>query len=156
MSNSIILNSEILKKINNSEYEEIHFSTKKARNGYYNFFIHPNVGIRLYNAKVSWIDGYKKNLCFCYKKYENLNLLDFLKNVNYTINSSFKNFRNVDKDVSLFYEKDDVFYIKCFIKVNEIIRVGNVYSSVDIDLRNIWENEDKNLGINLELRKLNI
>jgi hypothetical protein len=165
-----ILNSETIPQIE----ENMSFVMKPARNNYTNYIIHPNIAVKLFNPKVSWIDPTGKNLCLCFNKYEYLSLLTMLKNINRVINYKFKSKYHKECNVSLFYERNDVFYIKCFLpnsgvnkgigKYNILFHndsddttfklplVGCIYKSVIIDIRNIWMNSDS-CGINLELKE---
>jgi hypothetical protein len=166
-----ILNSETIPQIEDT----MSFVMKPARNNYTNYIIHPNIGIKLFNPKVSWIDPSGKNLCFCFNKYEYLSLLIMLKNINRIINYKYNTKYHKNSNVSLFYEKGDVFYIKCFLpnsgssksnrKYNitfhtdedninfRLPMIGCVYKNVIIDIRNIWAN-NISCGINLELKEV--
>jgi hypothetical protein len=145
---------------------------KKFNNNTINYYISPTIGIELYNAKVSWIDPYKKNISFGFNKYENASLLLFLKSI-------YNKFDNIYHDnaynkyelytlAPFYYEKDDFFYIKCYLpRVKNIYSIksefnGNVdqftlpnkdciYNSIVIDFRNIWET-NKQAGFNMELK----
>lgn len=180
---TLILSSDSIKEIN------LIFSKKWAKNNYINYYITAknksnlevlfNVGIKLYSPKVSWIDSYRKNLCFCFNKYENLSLLTFLKYINSNIifNLNMQTYEKVDEknSPSIFYEKGDYFYIKCYLphfKIGDyhiecknvddeykkekfnIPRLGCVYKSVIVDIRNIWKSEENKFGFNLELKSI--
>jgi len=175
---SLILTSNVIKEIN------LIFSKKWAKNSYINYYITAkkeeilyNISIKLYSPKVSWIDQYKKNLCFCFNKYENLSLLSFLKYINSNIVFNFNLMFNEKIDEKntpyIFYEKGDFFYIKCFLphfKIGDyhieciseenkkekfnIPRLGCIYKSVIIDIRNIWKSEQDKFGFNLELKSI--
>lgn len=184
---SLILTSELIKEIT------LVFSKKWARNNYINYYItckkdiigeqeilqniSNNISIKLYSPKVSWIDPYKKNLCFCYNKYDNLSLLTFLKYINSNIifNLNMQTSEKLDEKntPTLFYEKGDYFYIKCYLphfKIGDyhiecfeengskekfnIPRLGCIYKSVTVDIRNIWKSDQEKFGFNLELKSI--
>lgn len=168
MSGRIILNSDILNELINTNSLSIQ-ETFQKRSGK-NYFFSPTIAIKLLNPKVSWIDSYKKNISFSFNKYDNLSLLNFLKYVQQRLvqlyNTKSYNPQNV---ASIYYEKGDYFYVKVYLpnvnnKYNivsqfngeqeqfKIPRVGITYDSVIIDIRNIWE-KDNLAGLNLELKE---
>lgn len=168
MSGRIILNSEILNELINTN--SLVLQEKFQKNSGKNYYISPTIALKLNNCKVSWIDAYKKNISFIFPKYENLSLLNFLKYVqkqlSYLYNQRSPNPQNL---ASIYYEKGDYFYVKVYLpKVGQtynitrtfnnvpeqfsIPRVGNIYDSITIDIRNIWE-KDNCAGINLELKE---
>lgn len=153
-----ILNSEIISDI--IKNNEMKFLTKKAKNGYYNYYILPNIGLKLYNAKITWIDNNvrTKNMSFKFIKHENIGLFKLLQYTNKMINDSFY---HSQKDISIYFEKDDSFYIKCYLPTTEKLfdnkpRINTILDGIVIDIRNIWESPNKDLGINLELKNIGI
>lgn len=148
----IILNSKIIEEI--IKNDDLKFLIKKAKNGYYNYYIQPNIGLKLYSAKIAWIDPFTKNMSFKFLKHENINLLKLLKYTNKMINDSFNYSQN---NINIFFEKDDCFYIKCYLPIqlfNCRPRINTVLDCIVIDIRNIWESPNKNIGINLELKEI--
>jgi|688.fasta_scaffold1142414_1 hypothetical protein len=188
--NRIILNSGILTQLTNktrNDNENANESDNKIqdkliifketyKNGFRNYFFSPNIGIKLYSPKVSWLDS--KGISFCFNKVENMSLLDLLKYINSSLDKIYINYKtnyglpNDSQLSSLYYEKGDFFYIKChlpnsngkyFITYNSDIekngtytrpRIGCVYNSVTIDIRNIWETDNKKAGVHLELKEI--
>jgi hypothetical protein len=172
----IILNSSVLRDLTNIDSEnKILIFKETYKNGFRNFFFAPNIGIKLYSPKVSWIDA--KGISFCFNKHENLSLLDLLKYINSSLDKIYINYKKYNGLPSktilspLYYEKGDFFYIKChlpnskgkyFIKYNSDLdndssfskpRIGCIYNSVIIDIRNIWETDLKS-GVHLELKEI--
>lgn len=166
----MILNSENIVEIEKSMY----FLVKNAKNGYINYIIQPNISIKLYRSRITWMDNYGKNISLGFKKSESLSLLVFLRYVNEIVNKSAKYFLD-EKKVSIFFEKEEYFYIKCFlpnskkngefkynIKIKESgedfkkPRINCEYKSVIIDIRNIWLSMENNVGIHLELKEVEI
>lgn len=161
----IVLNSENI----NETLNHITFIVKNAKNNYKNYIIQPNISISLYNSKVSWVDGSCKNLCLCFNKYDNMSLKNMLKIINDKINNKTDYFYSLENKISIFYEKGDYFYVKCFLPPNinytfdglketySKPRVGIIIKQCIIDIRNVWMNNDtKNVGIHLELKEINI
>lgn len=167
----VILNSEVLKKMLSEN--EIGIIKYSSRNGFDNYFFGPNMSIKLFSAKVAWIDANAKNLSFVFDKVEYTNLLNLLKFVNSSllnIYNEYKEYRGFDElqiKPSIFFEKENNFYVRCmlpgtkgryFIKSTENTyfgrpRVGQVFDSVIIDIRNIWESNRDKIGFNLELKE---
>lgn len=160
----IILDSQVI--ISLRENDPLHFLVKKAKNNYYNYFILPNIGLKLYSARVAWIDAFGKNLTLSFLKSEFSSLLYLLDNANKLVNDAFQSRTGTLSNTSLYYTKGDIFYIKCFIPPNVIIvqgtpnekfnrpPVGCIFRSVVVDVRNIWESPEKQIGINIELKEV--
>lgn len=169
----ILLNSQVLNDLIATNM--LTFQTKFKRGDGKNYFLIPNVGIKLYNAKVSWIDPSKKNLSFCFNRYENLSLLTMLQYIDSRIVATLKDKTSMAKNVAPFYfVKGDYFYIRCYmpntqrtgtynitsyfnnnLEPFDVPRILSVYSAVIIDIRNIWEDNDR-AGYNLELKEVSL
>ena len=150
----------------------IELQRKFNKNGKNYYFI-PNIGIKLFNAKVSWIDPSKKNISFAFNKYENLSLLNMLRYINEQLTIIYNNKTTNAKVLSPFlYEKGDLFFIRCYLpntkgkyhieslfnNVKEdfsIPKLSLIYNVIIIDIRNIWEDETRS-GFNLELKETSI
>ena len=174
---SIVLNNSLL---DNVEIVIFKFTNK---NNFKNYFFSPNISIKLYNPKVTWVEN--NNVSFSFEKYvtiennnvvktDNITLLDLLRNINtsllkilYDYKENYGHTQNKNLPC-LFYEKDAHFYIKCnlpnkngkyFIKTLDPDqyfikpRIGTEYTSVILDIRNIWEMNDK-VGFRLELKEI--
>lgn len=178
--NRTILNGKILRDMTSTIKEQgqdkLVIFKETYKNGFRNFFFSPNIGIHLYSPKVSWLDS--KGMAFCFNKAENNSLLDLLKYINDSLNKIYINYKdnyglsNGAQMSPLYYEKGDFFYIKChlpnsngkyFITYSSDIekdakfsrpRIGCVYKSVIIDIRNIWETDNKKAGVHLELKEI--
>jgi hypothetical protein len=176
MSSGIILDNKILNllDINNQLCILKHLN----KNNIASYYFGPSISIKLWSPKVSWLNA---NSCsFQFKKYENLNLLTLLRNINSTLvelYSLYKESRGYSKLNILpciFYEKDDFFYIKCNMpyanrrySINidggednvkfSVPRIGMIYKSVILDIRNIWEvARDNKVGFKLELKNVEL
>jgi hypothetical protein len=168
---SVILNNTILNDIYKSKDLTI-FKCSKSGN-FKNYFISPNISIKLYNAKVTWVNDNNVSLSFRkYGKIENNEIIDngnymvFLRNLNEKLLDIYKRYKeyyghtDCETKPQLFYEKDncDFFYIKCTIpkvKYNNSKPVLNTeYNSVTLDIRNIWENNLGKVGFKLELKNI--
>jgi hypothetical protein len=169
MSGRFILNTEIINDLISTD--TLKLIEKYQRGSGKNHFFTPTISLKLYNPKVTWVDSNKKNLSFSFKKYDNLNLYTMLKNINNSLTYFYKNkaYNPVDNISSFFYEKGDYFYIKAYLPnmngkylVNsyfntteeafKIPRVGIIYDTIILDIRNIWEKES-HAGFNLELKE---
>lgn len=168
MSNFIIT-TELLKTLN--ETQSLSLIKRKQRNiENYNYYITPNLSFELFNPKVMFITP--KFIVFEYKKHEILNLFALLKLTNEMIKNKLKNYTRLDlKNVyDLYSVTDDTLTIRCSLpqknnkyliknidmytnetRVFTLPRKGILLNSVIIDIRNIWEIDDK-IGFNLELK----
>ena len=174
MSDRILINNTILHKINLSLFHKF----QRGKNGK-NYFFTPNIGLKLFNPQVSWIDISKKNLSFKFNKYENINLLILFKHIHETLTNIY----NIKKDefaedhielAPFFYEKDDYFYLRCYLPNlkgkyhikstfnNEntdfnIPRNDCIFDNVIIEFRNIWDDKDNlKAGYNIELKETHV
>jgi len=157
---SIILNSKNITVL--EEAGELCILKYTSKNNFNNYFFGPNISIKLWSPKVSWMDN--NSLSFQFEKYnqngiDNMNLLILLRNINtklvdlYCAYKESRGHPELNVKPCIFYEKENYFYIKCnlpnvngryhitcedgskFIKP----RIGNVYSAVKLDIRNVWE-----------------
>lgn len=173
--NRIILNSEIMNDLIRSD--SLDFQTKFQKGDGKNYFFTQTISLCLYNAKVTWIDSSKKNMSFCFNKHDNLNLFIMLRHINQKLIDLYNNkiYNPVSNISAFFYEKGDSFYIKCYLpnvknklgvylikdtfnsceESFRIPKVGLIYSSIILDIRNIWEKDNK-AGFNLELKETTI
>lgn len=167
----IILNSEIINDLITSNILELQTKFKKPTGK--NYFFIPNIGLKLYNAKVSWIDPSKKNISFSFNKRDNINLLIMLKSIFSKLHDIYNRKANHPKPISsFFFEKDDSFYIRCYLPnirgkyhilsyFNDdseeftIPKLSSIYNIIIVDIRNIWEDDNK-AGFNLELKETSL
>jgi hypothetical protein len=173
MSSRIILNNQV---INDLIYSKtIALETKYQRKSdNKNYFFSPNIGLKLFNAKISWIDPSKKNISFAFNKYDNLSLLNMLRYINEKLTCVYNNKSIYPKTISpFFFEKDDLFYIRCYLpntgkgkyhiqsyfnnelEIFNIPKLSSSYNTIIIDIRNIWEDDNK-AGFNLELKETSL
>lgn len=174
MSSRIILNSEVINDLIYSNTLSLHIKFKK--NNGKNYFFIPNIGLKLHNPTVSWIDPLKKNISFGFNKCDNLSLslLNMLRYINDKLTIIYNNKSMYPKVLSpFFFEKGDLFYIRCYLpntgkgkyhiesyfnNIKEdftIPRLSSTYSTIIIDIRNIWEDDNKS-GFNLELKETSV
>lgn len=165
---TIILNSEILLELKNNK--GISLAKKYQKNSSnYNFFINPNIGIKLYKAKVSEITI--NHVVFEYNKKDSINLFTFFKHINEHLLDLYKQSDYYqDKTIyNFFIDKQDTFTIRCYLPHNKfkyfishyendilqfynLPKKGCIYDEVYIDLRNLWIKDNK-VGFNLELKQ---
>jgi hypothetical protein len=91
-----------------------------------NYFLNPSVGLVLYGAQVRWVDRLGTNLSFGFSKKDHLPLLLFLRHVNESLATIFKQslqeLKNPDYNLKispLYYEKGDYFYLKCRVPTHK-------------------------------------
>ena len=167
----IILTSDILDELN------ISIPKYSDKNNYNSYYFSPNMGIKLYSAKVSWMDA--NSISFVFEKVSHLNLLILLRNINERLIKVYKHckemrgLRELPQVPCLFYENDDRFYIKCNLpKLNGKYHIKctselqqlpfkkpsleTVYNCAILDIRNIWESQlSTHVGFKLELKEIN-
>jgi hypothetical protein len=165
---TIILNSDILDDLKMNK--TIILKKKFQKNSLdYNFYINPNIGIKLYNAKV--IDVSQNYIVFEYNKKNALNLFILLKNISEYILNLYKNSDSYELKTlyNLYMDKEDTFTVRCYLPKSKykyniyhyennnqtnfnLPRKGALYNEVLIDIRNIWIKNNK-VGFNLELKE---
>lgn len=164
---SIVLNSQILLELNKNKSLKLDKKYQKNSSNY-NFFINPNISIKLYNSKV--VDISNNHIVFEYDKKNYLNLFILLKNINENILNLYKKSDSYeDKTIyNLYIDKEDTFTIRCYLphfklkyfinhfenetqKSFNLPRKGCIYDEVIIDIRNLWVKDNK-VGFNLELK----
>lgn len=158
--NSIILSNSNLNIIN------LKIAKCKNQDEFKNFFFGPTISLRLYNPIISWADT--KSISVSFKKSsiikdckiitnDNYNLLNLLRNVNEKLINVYKNYKEdyghdtLDLIPTLFYEKDDYFYIKCNLPKKYSPKIGTIYEYILVDIRNIYE-IGKKCGFRLDLK----
>ena len=180
MSSRILLNNEILSHIDESKYTSITLSKSYQKNTI-NYYFLPTIGIKLFDAKVTWVDPLKKHISFSFYKYPELNgnhsgSLNFIKKCYETLTNIYKNYEYDNRDSEIapfFHEKGDYYYIRCYLpkskyfyniisefedekeSIFNIPRIDTIYKSVIIEFRNIWEDTDTSKrGFNIELKNV--
>lgn len=165
---TIILNSETLLNLKNNKTVILNKKYQKNSSDY-NFYINPNIGIKLYNAKVSYITN--NFIVFEYNKKDSLNLFILLKNINeYLLDIYKKSDSHESKTLyNLFMDKTDTFTIRCHLPKSKfkyliysyidmdlinfnLPKQGLIYDEVFIDIRNLWI-KNNIVGFNLELKE---
>lgn len=162
----LILNSELLNNIIQSNSLTLMKKFQKGKNGSNYFFI-PNIGIKLFNVKVTWVDPFKKNLSFSINRWENPNLITLLRHVNTSLSELYKNMSYSNLNVApFFFEKGDFIYIRTYLPNTKgkyhihynlgdfiVPRKDSTFDSITIYFKNIWEDDTK-AGFNIELKEL--
>lgn len=153
--------------LNNSNLNAINLKIKyKNNNGFKNYIFSPSISLKLYNPKISWTNGTAISLCFkksgIIKDYEivsndNYSLLNLLKNINEKLLKLYDDYKEeyghqqFDHKPTLFDEKTDHFFIRCNLPKNFKPSVGTVFSSVVVDIVNIYE-INTTVGMRLSLK----
>lgn len=165
-SDIIILNNELLNELifTNSLNLSIKFQKKCT-----NFFFIPNIGLKLYNPYITWIDPFKKYISFSFKKSDNIFLSHLLKNINTKLQELYiKNSRNPQSLASFYFENKEYIYIRTYLpKTSNKYNINCIYNSEKVDfviprlktsfkyiilhLRNIWEDNSKS-AYHIELK----
>jgi hypothetical protein len=167
-----VLSGESLKEISNKIFWEQKPQTDTIS---FNYFLHPNISIMLYNPKVVKTD--KNYLVFEFDKYRNIAFFNLLKAFNSSVRESLKsNFELTEGTViyDLYYERSTVFTIRCSLPkvrgkfmidsvdndtgapcVFRLPRPNAVYSCIRIDVRNLWERDNK-IAYNLEVKEVKL
>ena len=162
----LILNSELLNNLIQSNELTLMKKFQRGKNGSNYFFI-PNIGVKLFNVKVTWVDPFKKNLSFSINRWENPNLINMLRHINTSLSELYKNISYSNLNVaSFFFEKGDFIYIRTYLpntngKYHIYNNLGNFtvprkdacFDSITIYFKNIWEDDTK-AGFNIELKEI--
>lgn len=130
MSNRILLNNETINRLEDAG--ELCIFRYTSKNSFSNYFFGPNIAIKLWSPKVSWMDA--NSISFQFENFtkeregkplnldtvtNNLSLLSLLRDLNsklVELYSGYKESRGheaIEAVPCLFYEKDNFFYIKC-------------------------------------------
>ena len=163
---SIVLSTNTLQEIIGKGFLSVVRKSQKETG--FNYFLTPNVGIKLLYPKV--IESNSNFIVLQFEKKTSLTLLMLLKNIHsqliqyietsYMLGASTK--------YEIFQEQQDTFSIRCYLPhfktkyhietyLNEekiqfnIPKKNVILESVYVDLRNVWEKNDK-LGYNLEVK----
>jgi len=169
MSERFILNSETLHDLISNDMLKL--LEQPQRGSGTNYFFIPNIALRLYNPKITWIDPYKKHMSFSFNKFDNIHLYTLLKHINTSLSTFYKKtaYNPTHYIHSFMYEKGNYFYIKCYLpntngkyQINSffdsveesfvIPKLNYTFDSVIIDIKNIWK-KDNQAGFNLELKE---
>lgn len=162
----LLLNSELLTELNKNNAITIFSKNNKSCKNY--FFV-PNIGLQIYNAKVTWIDPYKKNMSFSINKHENPHLIKLLYYINNSLISVYEKSSGKTNISWFFFEKGDYIYIRTYLPnlkgkyhINSIYnneqcefiipRKDCVFMSITIYIKNIWE-DINGAGFNIELKE---
>lgn len=162
---TIILNSTVLNELVDNDVLKVLKKNQKTQDNC-NYYFNPNIGFKLYDAKVKYVD--KKSMVFEFDKYKYSSLLVLLNYTNDVLQRMTKqNFSELfEKSIyGIVSEQDSTFTIRCylpnyngkyFIETEsddkfKLPRSGCIYDSVTVEIRNIWKMGEK-YGFNLELK----
>jgi hypothetical protein len=162
----LILNSELLNNIIQSNSLTLMKKFQRGKNGL-NYFLIPNIGVKLFNVKVTWVDPFKKNLSFSINRWENPNLITLLRHINTSLSELYKNMSYSNLNVApFFFEKGDYIYIRTYLPNTNgkyhihnnlgnfiVPRKDSTFDSITIYFKNIWEDDTK-AGFNIELKEV--
>ena len=160
----LLLNSELLNNIIETDGLTVMKKFQKRKSGSNYFFI-PNIGIKLFNVKVTWVDPFKKNLSFSINRWENPSLIILLRHINQALSNIYKKVSYSNLNVApFFFEKGDFIYIRTYLPntngkyhINNnlcnffVPRKDSTFDSIVIYFKNIWD-DDTNAGFNIELK----
>lgn len=160
-----IKSSETLNEL--FESREVNVIRKSQKTEGFNYYFSPILIMKLYNPKVLIVN--QKYIVFQFKKYENLSLLNMLRNFSVKLLDFVKRFYLIDaKNVyNIASEQEDVFTIRCslpsFNKIDcrfygENVKFQLPKTQVHIDkvsviIKNLWESKDR-IGYNIELKSV--
>ena len=162
----ILLNSDVLDETNISVCRK-----KQASGSGSNFFFSPNIGLKVYNAKVLIVT--QKYIVFTFDKRTHLSLLNLFRKINNRLQTIIKHTFYDLKDHpihSMISENEETFTIRCNlpnyrgkylvksyqnnmeIKFN-LPNINAVFDCILIDIKNLWQLNDT-LAYNVELKTL--
>lgn len=164
---TIILNSVVLNELVDTSVLKILKKNQKIQ-GNCNYYFNPNIGLKLYNPKVKYVD--KKTIVFEFDKYKYASLLVLLNYINDVLQRTTKNeFSELfEKQIyNIVSEQDSKFTIRCYLpnyngkyfidtgstEKFTVPRSGCEYDTAVIEIRNIWKMGEK-YGFNLELKNV--
>ena len=152
------------------EDDTLKIAKKHQKEGGVNYYFSPNIGIKLYKAKVVFKNP--KFLVLQFSKDHNINLLFFLRGVNNILLHELKKKHSemFTKEIySFFSETETHFTIRCYLpnyKNKYLIqcessdnsvtyftlpRLEYVFDNITLEIRNVWHKNERG-GFNLELK----
>ena len=166
-----LLTSETLNNLKHTTGISLLEKTQK-NNSYKNYYFTPNIGVKLFNPKVVFID--KKSMTIEVDKWKYAGLMTMLNNINTTLLELYKKKTTCHTTLiyPFFVEKDNTILFRLYLPnfrgkynitsfvnneddVFTIPRSGMVYDYIIFEIRNIWEQGDIKTGFNLELKCVN-
>lgn len=168
---SVNVTTEYLKELIENNVLKIMKRTQKNKENS-NYYISPNLKIKLYNCKLMIVTPTYFVLSF--DKFKNTTLLNLLRNVDNLLFKYIKsNYYIRDKiKYPIHSETDDIFTIRCslpklknryFITCDfedqknvpfTLPRTNIILKEISVEIRNIWETPDK-IGYNIEVKHIN-
>lgn len=162
----LILNYKLLNNIMETNGLSVIKKFQKRKNGS-NYFFTPNIGIKLLNVKVTWVDPFKKNLAFSINRWENPDVITLLRYINTSLSKFYKDTSYSDLNVApFFFEKGDFIYIRTYLPNTNgkyhihnnlgsfiVPRQNSSFDSITIYFKNIWDDDTK-AGFNIELKEV--
>lgn len=167
-----ITSNEYLKTIIENNYIKIIKKAQKTKNAS-NYYISPNLRIKLYNCKLMIANANYFVLIF--DKKDNMSLLLMLRSIDNMLYNYIKSNYYISNNkikYSIHSETDEIFTIRCtlphyknkyFITCDfeeeknvkfTIPKTYKILKSIHIELRNLWETPEK-IGYNTEVKYIN-
>jgi hypothetical protein len=163
---SIILSSNVFQEL--IDHGKLNVVRKTQKLGGYNYFITPNMGIKLHHGKV--IESNSNYIVLQFDKRNALTLMMMMKSINSKLLDYIEGSYALGTVVKyeMFQDKEDTFSVRCFLphyknkyhietylkgdKIPWVIpRKNSVLEQVYVDIRNLWHKNEK-LGYNLEVK----
>lgn len=168
-----LLTSETLKFLMNSKGLQL-LEKNQKNNIYKNYYFTPNIGIKLFNPKVLFVDN--KTMTIEVDKWKYPGFMNMLNEINEQLLNLYHLKSNCSSEnvYSFFVEKENTVVFRLYLpnfrgKYNitsytnstepEVFKLpcsGMIYNYLIFELRNIWEQNGIKTGFNLELKCVNI
>ena len=171
---TIILNSDVIKQLVEKGTFKILKKNQKVL-GNCNYYFAPNMGVRVYNPKIKFVD--KKFLVFEFTKVDSLSLLLLLRHINDVLLNELRSkfSETFDKTIYNFFSEDELsFTLRCYLPSNngkyfvqvedsetgskipfKLPRVNTTYNESMMEIRNVWK-KNETYGFNLELKYISL
>lgn len=171
MQKTIYLSSAILTNLMRENAIVINRKSQKTKDNY-NYYVTPNVGLKLYNARV--LACTSRFIVLRFERRDSINLLILLKYVSesliYLVKQQYPDEYKTTYDIHV--DQEDYFTVRCYIPctngkyhINQhvdgqdvrftIPRVNTTIKELDVDIRNLWKDNGK-LGFNVEVKEITI
>jgi hypothetical protein len=164
-----LLTLETLKSLKNSKGLQL-LEKNQKNNIYKNYYFTPNIGLKIFNAKVLFVDN--KSMTIEVDKWKYPGFITMLREIDEELLKLYHEKSNqVSENVySFFMEKENTILFRMSLPnyrgkynitsytnssdqdVFTLPRSGMIYNYIIFEIRNIWEQLGKKTGFNLELK----
>lgn len=165
-----LLTSDSLKSLIYSKQLNL-LQKNQKNNSYKNYYFTPNIGIKLFNPKVIFVD--KKTMTIEVDKWKYPGLMNMMNEINDSLLKMYieKSDCQPKNVYSLFTEKENTIVLRLYLpnvrgryNITSLVtnqdepeqftlpRSGMIYNYIIFEIRNIWEQNDIKTGFNLELK----